>query len=135
MAQPARLVSGPGVSDDGLVSQPEPAGRRDATPRRGLGPRDELVLTSIATFMGLGIAWLDSRPGNDATGVTVVLLLLGAMAVAAASGRRPWLWAVQVGVWVPLFEIGGPAGIASLAALVVSIIGAAIGYLLARLVA
>lgn len=85
--------------------------------------------------MGLGIAWLDSRPGYDATGVTVVLLLAGALAVAAVSGRRPWLWAVQVGVWVPLFEIGGPSGIASLAALVVAGIGAALGYLVARLVA
>ncbi len=90
---------------------------------------------ALATFMGLGIAWLDSRPGYDATGVTVGLLLLGAMAVAAASGRRPWLWAVQVGVWVPLFEIGGPTGAASLAALVVTLIGALIGYVLARALA
>ncbi len=105
-----------------------------ASTRRGVGPRDELLLMPIATVMGLGIAWLDSRPGYDATGMTVVLLLLGALAVAAASGRRPWLWAVQVGVWVPLFEIGGPSGAASLAALVITGIGATIGYLVARAV-
>ena len=132
MAQAARVVS---VRDDGRVNQPGPAPASDASAPRALGPRDDRLLTPIATFMGLGIAWLDSRPGYDATGVTVVLLLLGAMAVAAASGRRPWLWAVQVGVWVPLFEIGGPTGAASLAALVVTISGAAIGYVIARIVA
>lgn len=118
--------------EDGPVNQPDPVA---SATRRALGWRDDRLLTPIATFMGLGIAVLDSQPGYDATGLTVGLLLLGAMAVAAASGRRPWLWAVQVGVWVPLFEIGGPTGAASLAALVVTIIGAAIGYVIARVVA
>ena len=121
--------------EDGDVNHPGPVPASDARTSRVLGPRDDRLLTPIATFMGLGIAWLDSRPGYDATGVTVGLLLLGAMAVAAASGRRPWLWAVQVGVWVPLFEIGGPAGAASLAALVITIVGATIGYVLARFAA
>ena len=95
----------------------------------------DLILVPVAAVLGLGIAWLDSRPGNDATGVTVVLLLSGALAVAAASGRRPWLWAVLLGIWTPLAEVGGPSGAASLAALVVAAIGAAIGYLVARLAA
>lgn len=93
------------------------------------------MLVPIATVLGLGIAWLDSGPGNDATGVTVVLLLSGALALAAASGRRPWLWAILVGIWTPLVEVGGPSDAASLAALVVAGVGAAVGYGLARLVA
>jgi len=90
------------------------------------------MLVPLATLTGLGIAWLDSRPGYDATGVTVVLLLSAAFAVAAASGRRPWLWAILVGVWTPLFELGGSSGPASLAALAIAAIGAAIGALVAR---
>ncbi|MFI5261488.1 MAG: hypothetical protein ACHQZR_02890, partial [Candidatus Limnocylindrales bacterium] len=62
---------------------------------------------------------MDSRPGFDATGLTVWLLLTGTLAVTAASGRRPWLWTLLVGVWTPLVEIAGPGGLASLAALVV----------------
>ena len=96
-------------------------------------PADRL-LVPVAIVLGLGVAWLDSRPGNDATGVTVVLLLTGALAVAAVSGRRPWLWAVLVGIWTPLSELSGAAGLASLAALVVAAVGAAAGYGLARLV-
>ncbi len=117
------------------MNQPDPVAASPQHTRRGLAPRDELLLATIAAVTGLGIAWLDSRPGNDATGVTVVLLLSAAFAVAAASGRRPWLWAILVGIWVPLFELGGSSGPASLAALVVSIIGAAAGYVLARFVA
>jgi hypothetical protein len=96
--------------------------------------KGDLMLVPVAAALGLSVAWLDSQPGNDATGVTVVLLLSGALAVAAASGRRPWLWTILVGVWTPLVEIGGASGAASLAALVVAGIGAAIGHLVARLV-
>ena len=95
----------------------------------------DLILVPIAAVLGLGIGWLDSRPGNDATGLTVVLLLSGALAVAMASGRRPWLWAVLIGIWTPLAELGGPSGVASLAALVVAGVGAAIGHLVARRIA
>jgi len=97
-------------------------------------PRDpDRLLMPVAAVLGLGVAWLDSRPGNDATGVTVVLLLSGALAAAAVSGRRPWLWAILVGIWTPLFEVGGSAGLASLAALLVAGVGAAVGYAVARL--
>ena len=123
------------MGDDDPVSHPEPAMMPGSTSRRGRASPDELLLMPVATVTGLAIALLDSRPGYDATGVTVVLLLLGAAAVAAASGRRPWLWAVLVGVWVPLLEIGGASGAASLAALVVAGMGAALGYLVARLAA
>ena len=113
-----------------IRSRPAP-NTRAVDPRRGMSS----CWRPIAAVTGLGIGWLDSRPGNDATGVTVVLLLSAAFAFAAASGRRRWLWAILVGVWVPLFELGGSSGPASLAALVVSIIGAAAGYLLARFIA
>jgi len=96
--------------------------------------RADLTLVPIALILGLGVAWMDSRPGFDATGITVVLLLTGALATAAVSGRRPWLWAMLVGAWTPIIEIGGGGGPASLAALVIAGVGATIGYLIARLV-
>jgi hypothetical protein len=42
------------------------------------------------------------------------------------------MWAVLVGVWIPLLEIGGRAGAASFAGLLVSAVGAIGGYALVR---
>jgi hypothetical protein len=88
----------------------------------------DLLLVVAAGGLGVGIAWMDSRPTWDDTGVTAVALVGGAAIFAAISGRRPWLIALAVGVWVPIFEIRGPAGVASLAGLVFAAIGAGIGY-------
>ena len=51
---------------------------------------------------------------------------------AGLSGRWPWLWAMLIGAWVPVLEIGGRAGPASLAALLIAGVGAAGGYALVR---
>lgn len=77
------------------------------------------------------IAWIDSRPGFDDTGVTAVGLALAAGVAAYVGGRLPWLWALATGIWVPLLEFTGPAGSASLAALLFSGAGAAAGWFLA----
>lgn len=46
--------------------------------------------------------------------------------------RRCSSWALLVGGWVPLFEIAGIAGAASLAGLLVAALGAFGGYALVR---
>jgi hypothetical protein len=61
------------------------------------------------------------------------LLLLSSAMAAGLSGRRPWLWALLTGIWIPIFEAWGAAGLASLAALGVSTFGALGGYLLVRM--
>jgi hypothetical protein len=82
--------------------------------------------------VGVAIAAVDSRPGFDATGITAVSLFLAAAVVAALDGRRPWLWALAVGAWVPLVEIPASGSFASLAALLFAGAGAAAGHLAAR---
>ncbi|MDQ2853984.1 MAG: hypothetical protein M3R32_03905 [Chloroflexota bacterium] len=96
-----------------------------------IGPRDG-ILGIGAVVIGLAIGYVDSRPTWDDTGITVALVLLTAGMVAGMSGRRPWLWALLVGAWVPLFEITGAAGAASLAALAVAAVGAFAGYAVVR---
>ena len=115
------------------IAGPDAEGRPTTVTTRGGRPA-ERTLVPMALLLGLGVAWMDSRPGFDATGITVVLLLTGTLAVAAVSGRRPWLWAMLIGAWTPILEIGGGGSPASLAALVIAGVGAAIGYLIARLV-
>ena len=96
-----------------------------------IGRRDG-ILAIGAVAIGLAIGYVDSQPTWDDTGITVALVLLTSGMVAGMSGRRPWLWALLVGVWVPLFEIGGPAGLGSLAALLVAAVGAVAGYAAVR---
>lgn len=86
-----------------------------------------------AAAIGLAIGYVDAQPTWDDTGITVALLLLTSAMAAGLSGRRPWMWALLVGVWIPLLEIGGRAGAASLAGLFVAAFGAICGYALARL--
>jgi hypothetical protein len=96
-----------------------------------IGRRDA-VLAVAAAAIGLAIGYVDSRPTWDDTGITVSLILLVSAIASWLSGRRPWLWALLVGAWVPLFEIWGNGGVASLIALGVAAVGAVLGYLLRR---
>jgi hypothetical protein len=96
-----------------------------------IGLRDALLAVAAATI-GLAVAYFDSQPTWDDTGITVALILLTSAMVAGLPGRRPWLWALLIGAWVPLFEITGSAGLASLLALVAAAVGAAVGYALVR---
>ena len=96
-----------------------------------IGLRDGL-LALVAGFIGLALGYLDSRPSWDDTGITAGLLLLTSALVAGLSGRHPWLWALLIGLWIPLLEVWGEAGLASLAALAFSTLGAFGAYLLVR---
>jgi hypothetical protein len=116
------MVFGPNVR---LVEAP-PTG--DDRPMR---IRD-LALIALATASGVVVAWIDSRPGWDDTGITAALLVLAAAAVTAVSGRRPWLWALLVGAWTPAVEITAGGSAASLIAIGFAAVGAMGGWLLAR---
>jgi hypothetical protein len=100
--------------------------------RHWIGRRDGL-LALVTGAIGLSLGYLDSRPSWDDTGITAALLLLSSAMAAGVSGRKPWLWALLTGIWIPVFGIWGPAGLASLAALGVSTFGAFGGHLLVRM--
>ena len=91
-----------------------------------------LIAGALALIGGLAIAYMDSRPGYDDTGVTAVLLISVAAIAAAIGGTRPWLWAILVGAWTPIIEIGSGGSTGSLLALVFAGAGAAVGYLATR---
>ncbi len=92
----------------------------------------DLVLLAFAVLAGITVAWLDTRPGWDDTGITAGLLVLAAGLVAALSGRRPWLWAVLVGAWTPAVEIVTGGSVASAIAIGFASVGALGGWLVAR---
>jgi hypothetical protein len=88
-----------------------------------------------ATLAGLAIAYVDSRPTWDDAGITAGALLLVAALLGWCGPRRPWLWALTLGLWIPLEAIARTRTLASLAMLLVLVVpltGAYVGMALRR---
>jgi uncharacterized membrane protein len=86
----------------------------------------------LANSMGLIIAWVDSSPNWDDTGITVGMIFLAALICGFIAKSRPWLIALSVSLWVPIFNIVTAHNYAGLFALVPGFIGAYIGYFIKR---
>jgi hypothetical protein len=91
-----------------------------------------VLLAAVACAVGLAIAYVDSRPTWDDTGVTAGALFAAGAAFGYLGRSRAWLWALLIGVWIPVLEFRGPAGGAALLALVFAFAGAACGSLIGR---
>lgn len=99
----------------------------------------DAALLVVALSLGLAIAWVDSRPHWDDTGITAASLLLSGGALGLIGPRRPWRWGLAVGAWVPLALIlrmptlGSVAG--GLVILAIPMAGAYAGMAVRRIVA
>ena len=62
------------------------------------------VLFGLAVISGIAIAFVDSRSGWDDTGITAFSLLLASGLLSLLGFKRPWLLALSVGIWLPLYE-------------------------------
>src|SRR3954470_17661477 len=88
------------------------------------------ILLVVALGVGGLIAYVDSRPGWDDTGVTALAVLVGCGLLGAIGPDRPWLWALAVGSWIPIFGIMGSGNYGALLALPVAFAGAYAGQAL-----
>jgi hypothetical protein len=90
----------------------------------------------VAIGAGLGLAFLDSQPGYDSTGITAVGLAISALiaVMIEGSGRvlRVAALAVLVGIWIPIVEFASPGSSGSLLSFVFSTVGAFIGWVIVR---
>lgn len=59
----------------------------------------------IALAAGLSIAYIDASPHWDDTGITVFGLLFSAGIIGLLIKRRPWLYGLAIGIWIPLWSI------------------------------
>lgn len=93
----------------------------------------------LALALGLSIAWMDSRPHWDDTGITAGSLLLSAGLCGFLTGRRAWVWGLVVGVWVPLTVVARHISLGSIAGglviLAIPMAGAYAGVGLRRMLA
>ena len=98
-------------------------GAHDATPARarGAGPG-----------VGVAIGLADSSPGWDSTGITAGALFVSAAAVRRRGARRPWLWALLVGLPTPILDVIRTGNTGSVLALGFAAAGAAIGWAVRR---
>jgi hypothetical protein len=63
------------------------------------------LLFLIAVVLGLAIAYVDSRPTWDDSGVTAAAILAACGLLGLLSPPKPWLWALSVGGWIPLAAV------------------------------
>ena len=76
-------------------------------------------LFAAAIASGLAIAYVDSRPTWDDTGVTAAAMVLVAGSLGLLGARRPWAWALLVGIWIPAWAIARTPAVSMLAMLLV----------------
>ena len=86
------------------------------------------ILISIAALAGLFFVYVDTRPAWDDTGVLAgaILLICGLMTLIGY--KRPWLLALAVGAWIPLYGFLVSHNFGSILALVIAFIGAYAGW-------
>jgi predicted signal transduction protein with EAL and GGDEF domain len=91
-----------------------------------------IVYLSLAIIAGLVIAWIDSRPSWDDAGITVMMVLISALVLGFLASHKPWLIAILVSIWIPIFGIILSHNFGGFIALVPGFIGAYLGYFIKR---
>ena len=92
--------------------------------------RDKWLFILAPMALVLAIAYVDSSPGWDDTGVSAAAVLSVSGSFGLLHPARPWLWALAVGAWIPAFGIIREFNYASLLAF--SFAGAYAGAVMRR---
>jgi hypothetical protein len=93
------------------------------------------MLIVAALCAGALITYVDSRPTWDDSGITACAILVTCGTLAFVAPKRPWVWALAVGVWIPLLGVVRTGNYGSIVALVVALVGAYGGMALRNAVA
>jgi hypothetical protein len=98
-------------------------------------PAMQRILLAAAVVVGLLIAYVDSLPKWDDTGITVFALVFCGGVLGLIVRRRPWLYGLAVGLWLPLRSIVLTHDFRFLAVLLFPLAGAYAGWGLQKLIA
>ena len=99
--------------------------------REGRHPMQK-VYFAIALLLGFAIMYVDSQPHWDDTGITVFALLVSAGLLGLLAGKRPWLIALAVGIWLPGQAIIARHDFSMLITLIFPLAGAYAGWAIRR---
>lgn len=94
-----------------------------AKPRRWRG----WVLLALAGGFSVAIAYVDSRPTWDDTGITAGAIIGVCGLLGFLAPRRAWIWALVVGGGIPIAAVLAGHGLASLLAVGIALAGAYAG--------
>ncbi len=83
-----------------------------------------IVYRTIGLTIGTVVAYVDSRPTWDDTGVTAGILVLGAAVLGAVHPRRAWLTGLAVGLPMVVVSLPGTYHLGSLVAVAIAVAGA-----------
>ena len=92
------------------------------------------ILLVVAVAAGLFIAFIDSRPTWDDTAITVFALLVAGGILGLLIKRRPWLYALALGMWLPLWEGIASHNFSMLIVLIFPFAGVYAGWILSQVV-
>ena len=96
--------------------------------------KSSLFAVILAAVLGIAIAWIDSRPNWDDTGITVFMVLIVALFCGYLAAKKTWLIALAVSVWIPLFGIVWSQNYSGFLALIPGFAGAYAGYLIKKVI-
>jgi hypothetical protein len=101
----------------------------DLNPNKVVNMKNKFIIYLIlAIALGLGIAWIDSRPHWDDTGISVFMIAASATLCGYLASQKPWLIALAVSAWIPLWGIALTHNYGALLAFVPGFAGAYVGY-------
>ncbi len=91
-----------------------------------------LLLTAIS--LGAIITYVDTRPNWDDTGITATTIFFSCSLFGAIRPQRAWLWAISVGLWIPVVGIVIDHNYATLLALVIAFGGVYTGVTIRKII-
>jgi hypothetical protein len=98
--------------------------------------KDRWLLVA-AVAVGIAIALVDARPTWDDTGITAAAMTLAAGILGFIGPRRPWVWALGVGIWIPAYAMSRAPSLGTLTMLAIlafPFAGAYLGMMLRRVI-
>ena len=98
--------------------------------------RKSFILSVLfACVFGIAIAWIDSQANWDDSGISAFMVLLVSMLAGYLAKQKPWLIALVVGIWIPIYGIISVQNFGSLLALLPGFIGAYTGWWIEKILA
>jgi hypothetical protein len=91
------------------------------------------ILFILSIFLGMLIGYIDSSPHWDDTGVTVAMILVASSILGFVMPNRAWIWALSVGIWIPIWNIILNNNFSSVISIVIAFAGAYLGVLIYKL--
>jgi hypothetical protein len=88
----------------------------------------QAILLGTGAAAGILLAYVDSLPTWDDTGVLIGALVVASGLLTLLGCRRPWLVALVVGIWIPLHDIYTGHDIRMLVVLLFALFGGYAGW-------